>query len=241
MLNNPQWYHTFTFPDGTTTEGVQNSPAVLKTLDALGLPADMTGLSVLDVGANDGFYSIECARRGASVTAIDFAPAHANFDYAVAQFGLALTCQRMSVYDVDSTAYDVILFLGVFYHLRYPLLALDILARACQQGGLLFVETERIDSGILNPDMSRGEEVPAAPPLVEIMPRSLNEVVLIPNASGLREFLRRAGFEPTGCADWEGGRLVMAGRRIDDARVTAQVAASLDGSTRLSTVRKGKR
>jgi tRNA (mo5U34)-methyltransferase len=98
------------------------------------IPEDLIGWRVLDVGCNAGFYSIELARRGASVTGIDINSHYLNqARWAVAQFGLQdrIWLKQMHVYDLARSheEFDLVLFLGVFYHLRYPLLGLDILTR----------------------------------------------------------------------------------------------------------------
>lgn len=85
-------------------------------------------------GATAGFYSFELARRGASVLAIDHEPLYLDqARWAARQFGLehAVEFRQCGVYDMaqDAEQFDLVWFMGVFYHLRYPLLALDLLAR----------------------------------------------------------------------------------------------------------------
>lgn len=95
------------------------------------VPADLSGRSVLDIGCNGGFYSMEMKRRGAArVLGIDFDEdylAQARFAAEVA--ALDIEFRQMSVYDVAALdeRFDVVLFLGVLYHLRHPLLALDLI------------------------------------------------------------------------------------------------------------------
>ena len=98
------------------------------------LPPDIRGWRVLDVGCNAGFYSFELARRGASVLGIDVDPHYlAQAMWAVREMGLEneVEFRQMEVYDVarSSEMFDLVWFMGVFYHLRYPLLALDLLAQ----------------------------------------------------------------------------------------------------------------
>jgi tRNA (mo5U34)-methyltransferase len=98
------------------------------------IPADLTGWRVLDVGCNAGFYSFELARRGASVVAIDSDEHYLNqARWAAQQFGLQdrVEFREQGVYELARATeqYDLVWFMGVFYHLRYPLLALDLLAR----------------------------------------------------------------------------------------------------------------
>jgi tRNA (mo5U34)-methyltransferase len=97
------------------------------------VPADLHGWRVLDVGCNAGFYSFELARRGASVLGIDV-DAHylAQARWALGEMGLQgqVEFRQMEVYDLAQSdeRFDLVWFMGVFYHLRYPLLALDLLA-----------------------------------------------------------------------------------------------------------------
>lgn len=94
------------------------------------LPADMTGLSVLDIGCNAGFYSQRLARRGAKVLGVDHDERYldqARFAADVA--GLEIDFRRLDVYELDQLSsvgpFDYVFFMGVFYHLRYPIYGLD--------------------------------------------------------------------------------------------------------------------
>lgn len=132
------WFHNLHLPGG-----VQTAPDHFLGSDfprfkwlqiADWLPADLAGWRVLDVGCNAGFYSFELARRGASVLAIDVDPRYlAQARWAAQQLGLErqVEFQQMGVYEIARSIerFDLVWFMGVFYHLRYPLLALDLLAR----------------------------------------------------------------------------------------------------------------
>ena len=106
------------------------------------LPSDLTGMTVLDVGCNGGFYSIEMKRRGAArVLGIDHDEQYLNqARYAARVVGLDISFARMSVYEVPSLRehFDLVLFMGVFYHLRYPLLALDLLRQHAAKDWFIF-------------------------------------------------------------------------------------------------------
>ena len=97
------------------------------------VPADLHGWRVLDVGCNAGFYSFQLAERGASVLGIDVEPHYlAQAEWARGELGLEqrVEFRCMEVYDIarSQESFDLVWFMGVFYHLRYPLLALDLLA-----------------------------------------------------------------------------------------------------------------
>jgi tRNA (mo5U34)-methyltransferase len=93
------------------------------------IPADLKGATVLDIGCNGGFYCIQMKQRGAErVLGIDVDDRYLNqARFAAEQLNLRIDFQKLSVYDVDKIAgqFDLVLFMGVFYHLRYPLYALD--------------------------------------------------------------------------------------------------------------------
>lgn len=128
-----QWFHNIDLGGVRTAPEhfLGDYPALKWRQFADALPADLTGKSVLDIGCNGGFYSIEMKRRNAArVLGID----HDNRYLAQARFaaetcGLEIEFRHLEVYDVASLGetFDIVLFLGVLYHLRHPLLALDLI------------------------------------------------------------------------------------------------------------------
>ena len=99
---------------------------------ALAFPEDMTGKTVLNIGCNAGFYSLQLHARGARVTGIEHNPHYLEqARFAADVLGADIEYRQMDVYDVDQLErqFDYVLFMGVFYHLRYPLYALDKVAR----------------------------------------------------------------------------------------------------------------
>jgi tRNA (mo5U34)-methyltransferase len=94
-----------------------------------GIPHDLSGATVLDVGCNAGFYCLELKKRGASrVLGVDVDDRYLQqARFAARVLDLNIELEKCSVYDVDRIAgqFDYVLFMGVFYHLRYPLYALD--------------------------------------------------------------------------------------------------------------------
>jgi tRNA (mo5U34)-methyltransferase len=122
-------------------------PAVKWRRFADALPADLGGRTVLDIGCNGGFYSIEMKRRGAErVVGID-----SDRDYleqarfAAEVSGANVEFRELSVYDVGALGerFDVVLFLGVLYHLRHPLLALDLIHEHVARDLLVFQSMQR--------------------------------------------------------------------------------------------------
>jgi tRNA (mo5U34)-methyltransferase len=141
------WYHRIELPGGVVTPGVTDPR---ERLDLLSLPENMSGMSVLDVGAWDGFFSFECERRGADrVVAADYHAWQVSQRGSKASFELAREALGSKVEDVEIQVhelseerlgrFDLVLFLGVLYHLRDPLGGLEALARVT--GGTLVLET----------------------------------------------------------------------------------------------------
>jgi tRNA (mo5U34)-methyltransferase len=96
----------------------------------------MTGMRVLDIGCCEGFFSFEAERRGASeVIAIDGIPSSIErFNICKEALGSRVNGHLCSVYDLSPKTYgafDLIMFFGVLYHLRNPLLALDRILSVC--------------------------------------------------------------------------------------------------------------
>ncbi len=106
------------------------------------IPQDLSGMTVLDVGCNGGFYSIQMKLRGAArVLGIDHDEQYLDqARFAARVLDLNIAFERMSVYDVPRLRerFDLVLFLGVFYHLRHPLLAIDLLRQHAVKDWFIF-------------------------------------------------------------------------------------------------------
>jgi tRNA (mo5U34)-methyltransferase len=130
------WFHNLHLPSGLQTvpdHPFGDFPLFKWRLLAAALPDNLEGSSVLDIGCNAGFYSIELARRGANVLAIDVDPHYLRqARWAARQFGVAerIEFRQMQVYELArlDVSFDIVWFMGVLYHLRYPMLGLDIVA-----------------------------------------------------------------------------------------------------------------
>ncbi len=142
------WFHNIDLGHGIQTAPdhfLGDYPRFKFARFAEAIPADLTGKSVLDIGCNAGFYSVEMKRRGADrVLGID------SDDRYLAQARLASTAlgfdgvefRKLSVYDVGALGerFDLVIFMGVLYHLRHPLLALDLI-REHVAGDLMLFQT----------------------------------------------------------------------------------------------------
>ncbi len=117
------------------------------------IPADLTGKTVLDIGCNAGFYAMEMKRRGAArVLGIDFDEDYlAQARFAADMEGLDIEFRQLSVYDVGGLGerFDIVFFIGVLYHLRHPLLALDLIHDHVAADMLVFQSMQRGPEGIM--------------------------------------------------------------------------------------------
>lgn len=132
------WFHNLHLPDGSQTAPTHFIGGDFPTFKwrdiAPVIPKKLAGWRVLDVGCNAGFYTFELAKRGATVLGIDVEPLYLRqARWAAEQFRLAdqVEFRQMEVYEIAGLdeQFDLVWFMGVFYHLRYPLLALDLLAQ----------------------------------------------------------------------------------------------------------------
>src|SRR5580693_7160844 len=132
-------YHSIELPDGSVLPGLQSVEHLRWRLDLFGLPADLHGKRVLDIGAWDGWFSFECERRGADVVAVDcvalntFLEAREVLDSRVEY--LTLDVGELSAAKLGR--FDIVLFFGVLYHLRHPLLGLEKVVELCTDLALI--------------------------------------------------------------------------------------------------------
>jgi tRNA (mo5U34)-methyltransferase len=143
------WFHNMRLAGVETAPDhfLGDYPALKWERFADALPGDLSGRTVLDIGCNAGFYSIEMKRRGAArVVGIDWDPRYlAQARLAAELSDVEIELKRMSVYDVGALGerFDVVLFMGVLYHLRHPLLALDLLYEHAVGDLLVFQSMQR--------------------------------------------------------------------------------------------------
>ncbi|HET9835108.1 MAG TPA: DUF1698 domain-containing protein, partial [Rhodanobacteraceae bacterium] len=141
------WFHNLHLPEGVQTAPehmLGDFPMFKWRQIAPQIPEDLDGWRVLDIGCNAGFYSFELAARGAQVTGIDVDPHYLRqARWAAERMGFAdrIEFRQMQIYDLmrEPDRYDLVWFMGVLYHLRHPLLALDIIRRKVNR--MLIVQT----------------------------------------------------------------------------------------------------
>jgi tRNA (mo5U34)-methyltransferase len=174
------------------------------------IPSDLSGKTVLDIGCNAGFYSIEMKRRGAlRVVGIDSDERYlSQARYAARVLGTDIEFRNMSVYDVAllREKFDVVIFMGVLYHLRHPLLALDLLYENVVGDILIFqsmqrgsdkVEPVQADYDFWQTEIFQRHDFPQ---MYFIEHRYSDDPTnwWIPNRACIEAMLRSSGFEITG-------------------------------------------
>ena len=228
------WYHRIELAPGVVTPGCDDSPGKLAILDRLGFPRDCTGLRVLDVGTCDGFFAFEAERRGADVLAIDVRPPDQNgFAVARAALGSSVRYRQRNVYDVryaTDGAFDVILFLGVLYHLRHPLLALDRMREVAAPGARMLIDTHSIQHGLCDDRLrvQQGTSAVAGGPWAlwqTFVDDGSPWIGFAPNAAGLRVALHKTQWQMGEDVVYIGSRLYTAAVPTVDAGIEAQIAS----------------
>ncbi len=204
------WFHNIDLGGVKTAPNhfLGDYPAVEWQGIADALPRDLAGKTVLDIGCNAGFFSLEMKRRGAArVVAMDFDERYlAQARLASEVSGLEIELHHLSVYDVArlGETFDVVLFMGVLYHLRHPLLALDLIRAHVARDVLVFQSMIRGSQGAFRverdyPFSERDVfDHPAWPRLHFIEHRYANDETnwWVPNRACVEAMLRSAGFAP---------------------------------------------
>jgi tRNA (mo5U34)-methyltransferase len=151
-VRSVEWFHSIDLGNGIVTPGRDPSASRLATIQ---LPDDLTGMTVLDVGAWDGFFSFEAERRGAErVLAVDSFSwdgggwgSRNGFDLAREALGSRVEYKAVEVLDLSPETvgvFDLVLFLGVLYHMRHPLLALERIASVTRKQLILETHVDLI-------------------------------------------------------------------------------------------------
>lgn len=204
-----QWFHNLDLGGVKTAPNhfLGDYPEVKWQRFASSIPEDLTGKSVLDVGCNAGFYSIQMKRRGANrVVGIDSDEKYLEqARFAAKVSGAEIEFRNLSVYRVAELheKFDLVLFMGVLYHLRHPLLALDLLhehavADLLVAQSMLRGSSESID---VPPDFPFWEselfENEKFPCMYFVEKRYANDPTnwWIPNRACFEAMLRSAGFK----------------------------------------------
>lgn len=138
------WFHNFELIPGVFTNG--HAPTREEDRGALfHIPLDLSGKRVLDIGCADGYFTFLAETRGANVVAIDAWPQQ-GFFFAHEVRGSKAEFHRMDIYDLQPDtfgAFDIVFFMGVYYHLKNPILALERIASVTRE--MAIIESQIID------------------------------------------------------------------------------------------------
>ena len=234
------WWQRIEVAPGIITPGHKDTFTELK--QRIGLPERLDGKTVLDVGAAEGFYSFECERRGAEVTAVDRNNAgDSGFGLVRELIGSRAKHVHCSVYNLDSAQigqFDLVLCLGVIYHLRYPLLALDVLYSICKDAMIL--ESQICDRWFVKGNqkvttLKRLSKLLVNSPLAQFYPGDeLNNDITnwwVPNQIGLIKMLETSGFKSQVYFS-NGTRIVLHCQKVERSSPITYWATEESGSIR---------
>jgi tRNA (mo5U34)-methyltransferase len=191
----PYWFHKLDLGHDIVTGG-WSEPAVDK-LPYFGLPDDMTGMRVLDIGCAEGFFTFEAERRGArEVIGIDsFPDSVRRFHLARDAYGARSQAYLTNVYDLSAKTFgtfDLVMYFGVSYHLRHPLLALEKIFDVCS--GSILMQTNSFENeglGDASASLFHPFGIESGPPEA----RQLDPTVFwVPNAACVAAMLAHVGF-----------------------------------------------
>ena len=222
------WFHRIDLGDGlyTKTESVMGEPVdhphgPWQTIQKV-LPRDLSGKTVLDVGCNAGFYAFEAKRRGATrVLGVDGQRQHVRQGLFVRKvLGLDVEFRRLNVYELNQRTigqFDITLGLGLLYHLKHPILALENLYQVTKE--MLVIET-----AIMPPRQtpksfahSFGSARAVLHPLayVENPPDAKEQVFnwFLPGVDAVTALLRNTGFDDVDVVEVKDDRAVVVCRK----------------------------
>lgn len=221
------WHQAWRLPYGIRTPGSYDPEQLFKRLR---LP-DIRGRRILDVGTADGFFAFKCESLGAEVVAIDHKGHNVTgFETAKRILGSNVEYVVANVYDLDPKEFgrfDIVLCLGVVYHLRHPLLALDRLRAMVEPGGALAVESLVCDEHLYTAREQYSSLRELAPklsgiPIAQFLPayRYSDDATnkWSPNLEGLKAMVEDAGFAAERVEAWDDRGFVWA-RAVESAEL----------------------
>jgi len=194
------WHQRFELAEGVVTPGMNDLGRLFEACD---IPSDLSGRTALDIGTANGGGAFELERRGARrVVAVDiYPPRWFGFDRTRAFLGSSVEYQERSLYTLSELGetFDIVLFWGVLYHLRHPLLGLDNLRAVVGEAGAGYVETAVADHllGRMGDQplarFYRGSELAGD-----------GSNWFLPTVASLEDWCRSSGLEPTVLKEWPG-------------------------------------
>jgi tRNA (mo5U34)-methyltransferase len=240
------WFHRIDLGGGlfTKTESVMGEPidhplGPWQTIQKL-LPPDLSGKTLLDVGCNAGFYAFEAKRRGAKrVLGVDGQRQHVRQGLFVRKvLGLDVEFRRLNVYELNPRTvgqFDITLALGLLYHLKHPILALENLFQVTKE--LLIIETaimppERTPESFAHP-LGEKEMLLHSLAFVENASGAKEQIFnwFLPGLESLKALLRTTGFSDVEVVEAKNERAIVVCRKtkpaIDDVDAPKNFVAEL--------------
>lgn len=216
------WYFRMELVPGVVTPGIVPPTGVYNQaeyLAALQFPADLSGKRILEIGTWDGPLAFELESRGASVLAVDIQdPNKTGFNTAKDIIGSKVEYLRASVYQLPqliSEQFDIVFFMGIYYHLKNPILAFESVAKMAKMGGDVCFSGAQIGGYFENAggepvaDMDKHEAAlraadEAGIPLTLTYPGNFMDGHnwFIPNGSAIRSWAENAGLTLSVCNSW---------------------------------------
>src|SRR5260370_32475017 len=149
---NKGYYHSIPLPDGKVLDGIIGVEALEARLNLFPIPKNLRGKRVLDIGTWDGYFAFEMEKRGGQAMGIDNTEVD-NFYHARQLLGSKVDYRVMDVYDlsIDTVGrFDYVLFMGVLYHLKHPLYALERVCEVTREMAIVetYVTNETLDDEV---------------------------------------------------------------------------------------------
>lgn len=236
VFKETHWYQSWELRPGMVTPGLAHNPS--GQCDMLHIPKDLTGMKCLDIGPMDGPMTFEMERRGAHAMALDIQdPTQVGFDSARRIMGAKAAHYQGSVYGLphaEMNDLDLVVFCGVYYHLKYPIMAFERISAAMKLGGTLHFEgaglvnyAEDIDgqpSG-LSPEYVGQWNDKRVPVCISYPNHYLGASNwFVPNAACLEGWLKVSGFEVREILPFtDGGAQRLYGHAVKVSHLSEQV------------------
>ena len=214
MNTVPYWWHYIDLGEGIVTPGRQGGlgqkgdNATKRKLKRLPLPENLEGKTVIDVGCSDGFFSFECKKRGAKrVVAVDNPQVNKSKAFVVARQILDLDIEYIhsDIYNLDIDKlgkFDIVLGLGLLYHLKSPLIGLEILKKLTKQCVIIESHFIKGEESLMkyNANVDENGNV-----------RKNNHSTWFPTLKALKEMMKDVGFINIEVLNTSGDRVVLKG------------------------------
>lgn len=191
------WHQRFELAPGLFSPGANDVDWLLHTA---GVPGDLTGASVLDIGTTNGGAAFTLERRGATrVLATDIVdPMHFGFDAIRSTLGSNVEFRQLSVYELShaiTEKFDFVVFWGVLYHLRHPLLALDNVRAVTRT-------TAYVETAVCDAELPRDAELAVSRFYRSDELGGDSSNWFAPNVRALLDWCESCGLHPSNCSSW---------------------------------------